>query len=146
MFHKSVVEIWSRGYVCSFRRRVVRVWVQTACRAYSQRDKCYPWEPSCPWRNAINRWTSSRHCVSVVCPSGFTERCCYCTCSRKHGRWRPKNLEGLDIIQYFLPKGQLFSGCPSRRLQRWHCGSWWGSGKMHEMGGRGQGTTFDRMA
>ena len=32
--------IW--GYVCNFRRRVVMVWAQTACKANSQNGKHYP--------------------------------------------------------------------------------------------------------
>ena len=35
------------GYVCNFRRRVVRVWAQTACKANSQSGKHYPRKPSC---------------------------------------------------------------------------------------------------
>ena len=139
MFHKNGVEIWSRGMFVTFRR-VVRVWAQMACRANSQSGKHYPWKPSCPWRDA-NRWTSSRRCVPVTHLSGFTERCCCCTC-RKHGRWRLEYLEGLDIIQYFPPKGQLFSGCPSRRLQWQHCGPGQGSGKEHKTGGKGAGHNF----
>ena len=111
MFHKSGVEIWSRGMFVTFRR-VVRVWAQMACRANSQSGKHYPWKPNCPWNDATNRWTSSRHCVPVICPSGFTEKCCCCTSCRNRGRWRPEYLGGLDIIQYFPPKNQLFSGCP----------------------------------
>ena len=90
-----------QGYVCDFRRRVIRVWGQTACRANSQSCKHYPWKPTCLWRDATNRLTSNRHYVSVTWPSGYTERCCCCTCCRKRGRWRPEYLERLDIIQYF---------------------------------------------
>ena len=103
MAHKSGVEIWSRGYVCGFRRRVLMVWAQTACRANCQSGNHYPWKSNCPWRNATNKWTSSRHCVPVTHLS-TTERCCCCTCCKKHGRWRPEYLQGLDIIQYFPPK------------------------------------------
>ena len=46
-------------------------------------------------------------------------------------------LEGVDITQYFPPKNQLFSGCPSRRLKRQHCGPKQDSGKEHETGGKG---------
>ena len=115
----------TRGFVLTFRRSVVRVWTQTPCRAISQSGKHYPWKSSCPWRDA-NRWTSSRPevpvrhtavpCVPVTHPRGFPERCCCCTCCRKHRRWRPEYLEGSDIIQYFPLKGQIFSGCTSRRL------------------------------
>ena len=77
------------------------VWAQMAFRALSQSDKHYPWMPNCPWRDATNIWTSSRHCVPVNRPTRFTERCCCCTCCRKHGRWRPDYLEGLDIKQLF---------------------------------------------
>ena len=38
--------IWE--HVCNFRRRVVRVWVQTACRANSQSGKHYAWKSNCP--------------------------------------------------------------------------------------------------
>ena len=116
MFHKSGVEIWSGGMFVTLGERVVRVWAQTGCRANSQSDKHYPQKPSCPWRDATNRWTSSRYCVPVTHPSRFTERCCCCTCYRKHGRWRPESLEGLDVIQYFLPKGQLFSGLSHQKI------------------------------
>ena len=116
MFHKSGVEIWSRGYVCNFRRRVLRIWVQMVCRVNSQSYKHYLWKPNCPWRDATNRWTSSRHCVPVTHLSEFTKRCSYCTCCGKHGGWRPEYLEGLEIIQYFPLKGQLSSGCLFRRL------------------------------
>ena len=34
-----------QGYVCNFRRRVVRVSDQTACRTNSQSDKHYPGSP-----------------------------------------------------------------------------------------------------
>ena len=97
-----------RGYVCNFRRRVVRVWAQTAYRPNSQSSKHYPWKPNCPWRDATSRWTPSKHCVPVTCPGRCTERCFCCTCCRKHGRWRPEYLEGLDIIQYFPPKVSYF--------------------------------------
>ena len=33
------------GYVCNFRRRVARVWAQTACRA---NFKHYPQKANCP--------------------------------------------------------------------------------------------------
>ena len=89
-----------------------------------------------------NRWAFSRHCVPVICPSGFTEKCCWCTCCKKHGRWRPECLERLDIIRYFSPKGQLFSGCPCRRLERQHCEPRRGSGKEHKTGGKGAGPNF----
>ena len=103
MFHKSGVEIWSRDMFATFRR-VVRVSAQTACRANSQSGKHYPWKPSCLWRDAS--WCiSSRHCVPVARPSGFTERCWCHTCCRKQGRWRPEHLERLDIVQYFLSQG-----------------------------------------
>ena len=99
-------------YVSNFRRRVVKVWALTACRANSQSGKHYPQKLNCLWRDAINRWTSSRHCVLVIHPSGSTERCCCWACCRKHGRWRPEYLERLNIIQCFPPVDQLFSGCP----------------------------------
>ena len=105
-----------QGYVYNFRRRVVRVWPQMACRADSQSDKHYLWKPNCPWMDATNRWTTSRHCASVTCPIGFTERCCCCTFCRKHGRWKREYLKGLAIIRHFSPKDHLFSACPSRRL------------------------------
>ena len=109
-----------------------------AFRANSQSGKHCPWKLNCPWRDATNRWTSTRHCVPVTWPSGFTERWCCYTCCGKHGRWRPESLEGLD----FPPKGQLFSGCPARRLYRQHCGPRWGSGKENETGGKGAGHDF----
>ena len=34
-------------YVCNFKRRVVRVWAQMACRANSQSGKHYLLEPNC---------------------------------------------------------------------------------------------------
>ena len=128
--------------LCNFRRSVVRLWVQMACRANSPNGEHYPHKPNCPWRDATNRWAFSRHCVPVICPSGFTERCCWCTCCKKHGRWRPECLERLDIIRYFSPKGQLFSGCPCRRLERQHCEPRRGSGKEHKTGGKGAGPNF----
>ena len=127
MFHKSGVDIWSGG-VCYFRRRVVRVWAKMAHRDNSQSDKHYPWKLNCPWSADTTRWTSTRHCVPVNHPSMFTEKCSYYTCCRKHERRRPEYLEGLDIIQYFPPKGQLFSS---------HCGPSWGWGKEHETVGKG---------
>ena len=36
------------GYVCNFRRKVVKVWAQTACRANSRSVKHYPWKANCP--------------------------------------------------------------------------------------------------
>ena len=142
MFHKSEVEIWSRGYVCSFRRRVVRVGAQMACRANSQSGKHCPLKPNCHWSDATNRWTSSRHYVPVTHPSAFTERCYCCKCCRQHRRWMPEYLDRLDIIQYFPPKSQIFSGCPSRRLLRQHCGPGRGLGKEHEIGAKGAGHNF----
>ena len=130
-----------QGYICNFRRRMVRVWAQTACRADSQSVKHYPWKPNCPWGDAT-RWTSNRHCVPVTRPIGLTERRCWGTCCKKHGRWRPEYLERLDIIQYLSPKGQLFSGCPSRRLWRHHCGPGWLCSEEHETGGKGAGLNF----
>ena len=53
--------------------------------------------------------------MPVIHLSGFIETCC-CTCYRKPGGLSPEYLKGLDIIQYFPPKVQLFSGCPSRRV------------------------------
>ena len=131
-------------YVCNFRRRVITVWAQSACRANSQSGKHYPWKPNCPLRDA-NRWTSSRHCVPVtLCAhlSRFTERCYCCTCCRKHGSSRPEYLEGLESIQHSSSKHQLFSGFPSRIFWRPH----WGADKAQEKSvkqeERGQGTTF----
>ena len=65
--------IWR--YICNFRGRVVRVWAPMACRANSQSSKHYSWKPNCPWRDAINRWTCSRHSVPATHPCRFTERC-----------------------------------------------------------------------
>ena len=144
MFHKSGVEIWS-GSVCNFRRRVVRVWAQTACRAYSQNGKHYPWKPNCLWRDA-NRWTSSRHCVPVSHPSGFTERCWWCTCCRKHGRWRPELLDGLDIIQYLPPNGEpAVFWLSLQKIVEAALWVWMGLRKSMKQEGRRQGTTFERM-
>ena len=142
MFHKSEVEIWSRGYICSFRRKVVRVGAQMAFRVNSQSGKHCPWKPNCHWRDATNRWTSSRHYVPVTHLSAFTERCCCCTCCRQHRRWIPEYLDTLDVIQYFPSKSQLFSGCPSRRLSRQHCGPGQDLGKEHETGVKGAGHNF----
>ena len=145
------MEIWIRGYVCNFRRTVVRVSAQTACRANSQSGKHYPLKPNCPWRDATNRWTSSRYCVPVTHPSRFTERCCCCTCYRKHGRWRPefneKNNEdeGLDIIQYFPPKGQLFLVVPLEDCRGNIVGLDRAQEKNMKQEWSGQGMTFERM-
>ena len=146
--HCQKTEKWSGDliweYVCNFRR-VIRVWAQTACRANSQSGKHYPWKPKCPWRNATNRWTSSRHCVPVTCPCGFTEGCCCCTCCRKHGRWRPEYLERLNIIQCFPPVDQLFSGCPPEDCRGNTVGPYGAQEKSMKQEQRGQGTTFERM-
>ena len=64
--------------------------------------------PNCPWRDATNRWTSRRHCVSVTCPSRYTERCCCCTSCRKRGRWRLEYLEGLDITVFPSQRPAIF--------------------------------------
>ena len=45
MFQK--VEWRFNPRVWRFRRRVVRVWAQTACRANSQSSKYYPQKPNC---------------------------------------------------------------------------------------------------
>ena len=37
-----------KGYVCNFRRRVVKVWAQMACRPNSQLGKHCPWKANCP--------------------------------------------------------------------------------------------------
>ena len=74
--------------------------------------------------------------LSLTLVGSLRDFCC-CTCCRKHGRWRPEYLEGLDTIQCFLPQGQLFSGYPFRWLKRQQCGPRWGSGKEHETGGKG---------
>ena len=66
-----------------------------------------------------------------------------CSCCRRHGRGRPEYPEGLDIIQYFPPKGQLIvfpDDCRGNivgldRAQE----------KSMKQEGRGQGTTFDRI-
>ena len=68
MFHKNGVEIWSRG---------MQVWALMACRANSQGGRYCPWKPSCPWRDATNRW------LPVIYPSKFTEKCCQETCKMK---------------------------------------------------------------
>ena len=63
--------IW--GYICSFRRRVVRFWAQMACRTNNQ-CKNYPWKPNCLWRDANNRWNSSWHlcvCLSLALASSL---------------------------------------------------------------------------
>ena len=63
---------------------------------------------------------------------------------RKHGRGRPEYLEGLDIIQYFPPKGQLFSSCPEDCRGN-TVGLDGAQEKSMKREGRGQGTTFEKM-
>ena len=134
-----------RGYVCNFRRVVVRVWAQTACRANSQSSTHYLWKPSGPWRDA-NRWTCGRYYVSVTCLSSFTERSCCCMCCRKHGRWRADNLEGLILYSISLPRASCFLVvCPG--VCRGNTVAPYGAQKKNrKQEGRKQGTTFERMA
>ena len=96
------MEIWSRGYVPSFRRRMVSIWAQMVYKDNFQLGKHHNWRPNCPWRDATNRWISSRHCVPVTHPSRSPDWCFCQACCRKHRRWRPESPEGLDTIQYFL--------------------------------------------
>ena len=144
MLHKVEWDL-IQGYVSNFRRRVVKVSALTACRANSPCGKHYPQKLNCLWRDAINRWTSSMHCVPVTHPSGSTEICCCCTCCRKHGRWRPEYLERLNIIQCFPPMDQLFSGCPPEDYKGNIVGLNRAQEKNMKKEGRGQGTTFKRM-
>ena len=143
MFRKSGVEIWPRGYVCSFRRRVVRLWAQMAYRFSSQSGKHYPQKPKCFWKDA-NRWTSSRHCVPVTCPSRSTERYCCCTCCRKHGRWSPKYLNCI-LYSISLPKANYFLVVPPEDCRGNTVGLEGAQEKSMKQEGRGQGTTFERM-
>ena len=140
MFHKSGVEIWSRGKFVTFRRRVVRVWAQTACRASSQSGKHYLWKLNCLWKDA-NRWTSSRHCVPVTHLRVHSEMLLL---HMFQETWKMKAWisRGVGYYTVFPPKGQLFSGCPSRRLYRQHCGPGEGSGKEHERGRKRAGHNF----
>ena len=57
----------------------------------------------------------------------------------------PEYLEGLDIIQYFPPKGQLFSGCPSRNCSGNIVGQDGAQEKSMKQDRKGLGTTFERM-
>ena len=57
----------------------------------------------------------------------------------------PEYLEGLDIIQYFPLKGQLFCFYIQKIVET----TLWarrGSEEEHELGGKGQGTAFERTA
>ena len=154
-----------QGYGCNFRRWVVRVCTQKACRANSQSGKHYPWKPNCPWRDAANRWISSS---PINYPSGTTERCFGCTSCRKHGRWRSEYLEGLDIylegLDISLLKASYFLVVPTEDcrgnivgLNELQWAQWasvspselnepqwagWGSRKEHETGGKGTGHNF----
>ena len=132
---------YDRGYVFNFRRRVVRVLAQMACRANSQSGKHCPLKPSYPWRDA-NRWTCSRHYVPVSCPTRFTERCCCCTCCRKHGRWRPEYLEGVAIIQHSPPQGQAIFWLSLQKIIEATLWVRMGLRKEHEIGGKGAGHNF----
>ena len=128
------------GCVCNFKRRVVRIWAQTACRANSQSGKHYPWKPNCLWRDA-ERGTSRRHCMPVTRPSGSPERCWCCSCCRKHGRWRPEYLEGLDIIQYFPPQGPAIFWLSLQKIVEATLWAWMGLRKRAQNrreGGRAQ--------
>ena len=125
-----------QGYVCNFRRRVVRVWTQTACRANSQGGKHCPWKPSFPWRDATNRW------MPITCPNEFTEKCCCCTCCRKHGRRRPEYLERLHITQYFSPRASYCLVVPPEDCRGNIVGLEGAQEKSMKQEGRRQGTTW----
>ena len=104
MFHKSGVEIWS-GSVCNFRRRVVRIWAQMAWRAYSQMANIIPGNPI-----AFEGMPTDGLLAGIVCLSptlaGSLRDADFAQCCRKHGRWGPEYLEGLEIIQYLPPNGE----------------------------------------
>ena len=53
----------------------------------------------------------------------------------------PEYLEGLDIIQYFPLKGQLFCFYIQKIVEA----TMWAQEKSMKQEGRGQGTTFERM-
>ena len=90
-------------YVCNFRRRVVRVWVQLACRANFQSGKHYPWKPNCLWRDA-SRWTSCRHCVLVSRLAGSL-RCWCCTCCREAWKMKAWISRGIGYYTVYPSQG-----------------------------------------
>ena len=55
--------IW--GYVCNFRRRVVTIWAQMACRATPKVANIIPRSPTALGRDATNRWLLA----GIVCLS-----------------------------------------------------------------------------
>ena len=97
------------GYVCKLRRWVVRVWAQTACRASSQSGKHYPWNPTAFEGMPTDGLPAGIVCLSPTLAGSLRDA------DVVHVAGNMED-EGLNILQYFPPKGWIFSGCPFRRL------------------------------
>ena len=94
---------------------MVKVWAQTSCKANSQSGNHYPWNPVSFEGMPTDRLLAGSVCLSPTLAGSLREA----DVAHVVGNMED---EGLNIYKdwilysIYLPKGQPFSDCPSRRL------------------------------
>ena len=142
MFQK--VEWRFNPRVWRFRRRVVRVWAQTACRANSQSSKYYPQKPNCPEGIPPAGLLADIVCLSPTLAGSMRNA----VAAHVVGNMEKEDLNlQRDWILYniSLPRARYFLVVPPEDCRGNIVSQYRAQEKSMKQEERGQGTAFERM-